>query len=77
MQLSIMNTQKTSPQDMQRHSSKPGMTGYAQVNGFRGDIKNIKDMENRVVYDLKYLEEWSLKLDFKIILKTFFALRGI
>ena len=54
---------------MWRHASKPGITGWAQVNGLRGNT-SIRD---RIQYDLYYLENWSLALDFKIIAKTFFA----
>ncbi len=54
---------------MRRHVSKPGMTGWAQVNGLRGNTS----IEERVKYDLYYLENWSLAFDFKIILKTFFS----
>lgn len=54
---------------MRRHVSKPGMTGWAQVNGFRGNTS----IEERVKYDLYYLENWSLAFDFKIVLKTFFS----
>ena len=54
---------------MRRHISKPGMTGWAQVNGFRGDTS----IEERVKYDLYYLENWSLAFDFKILMLTFFA----
>jgi lipopolysaccharide/colanic/teichoic acid biosynthesis glycosyltransferase len=54
---------------MWRHVSKPGLTGWAQVNGLRGD-SSIKE---RIKYDLYYLENWSLSFDFKIMLKTFFA----
>ena len=52
---------------MWRHVSKPGMTGWAQVNGLRGNT----DIRERVKYDLYYLENWSLAFDFKILVKTF------
>ncbi len=54
---------------MWRHVSKPGMTGWAQVNGLRGNT----DIRERITLDLYYLENWSLALDFKIILRTFFS----
>ena len=54
---------------MWRHVSKPGMSGWAQVNGLRGDTS----IEDRVKYDLYYLENWSLAFDFKILLKTLIA----
>lgn len=54
---------------MWRHVSKPGVTGWAQVNGLRGNTS----ITERVKYDLYYLEEWSLAFDFKILLKTLFA----
>jgi lipopolysaccharide/colanic/teichoic acid biosynthesis glycosyltransferase len=54
---------------MWRHVSKPGMTGWAQVNGLRGNTS----IQERIKYDLYYLENWSLALDFKILAKTFFA----
>ncbi len=54
---------------MWRHRSKPGMTGWAQVNGLRGQT-SLKD---RIKYDLYYLENWSFSLDFKILLRTFFT----
>ncbi len=68
---------KLVPGYMQRHASKPGITGLAQVNGYRGDIRNIKDMEKRIEYDLRYLKEWTLKLDIKILIKTIFAIKGV
>lgn len=56
---------------------KPGLTGWAQVNGFRGEIKNIQYMEQRVAHDIWYMENWSLLLDIKIMIFTFIAiLRG-
>lgn len=54
---------------MWRHVSKPGMTGWAQINGLRGNT----DIRERVKYDLYYLEHWSLAFDFKILVKTFFT----
>ncbi len=54
---------------MWRHVCKPGMTGWAQVNGLRGNTS----IEDRIRYDLYYLENWSLSFDFKILLRTFFA----
>jgi len=54
---------------MRRHVSKPGLTGWAQVNGLRGN----SSIEGRVKYDLYYLENWSLAFDFKILAMTFFA----
>jgi putative colanic acid biosynthesis UDP-glucose lipid carrier transferase len=53
-----------------RQYAKPGITGWAQVNGFRGETKILSDMENRVEYDIWYIENWSLLLDMKIIIKT-------
>lgn len=54
---------------MSRHVSRPGMTGWAQVNGLRGQT----DLKKRIEYDLWYLENWSLSLDFKILTRTFLA----
>jgi putative colanic acid biosynthesis UDP-glucose lipid carrier transferase len=55
-----------------RHYAKPGITGWAQVNGFRGETKELVDMKDRVDYDIWYIENWSLILDFKIIVRTVF-----
>jgi putative colanic acid biosysnthesis UDP-glucose lipid carrier transferase len=57
---------------MQRHKVKPGITGWAQVNGWRGETETLDKMEKRVEYDLYYIEHWSLGFDLKIILLTFF-----
>jgi putative colanic acid biosynthesis UDP-glucose lipid carrier transferase len=54
----------------QRHAVMPGITGYAQINGYRGETRAAGAMEKRVEYDLKYLEDWSLLLDVQIIAKT-------
>jgi len=53
-----------------RHFVTPGITGYAQVNGFRGETKEVGLMEKRVEYDVNYMENWSLSLDIKIIFLT-------
>ena len=55
---------------MVRHLVLPGITGSAQVNGFRGETKSIKDMKNRVKYDVWYIENWTLLLDVKLIFLT-------
>lgn len=57
---------------MRRHMVKPGITGWAQVNGFRGETDTIDKMENRVEYDLYYIENWSIWFDLKIIFLTIF-----
>jgi len=55
---------------MFRHKTKPGITGLAQVNGFRGETASLERMQGRVEQDLAYLRNWSLFLDVKIIFKT-------
>jgi putative colanic acid biosynthesis UDP-glucose lipid carrier transferase len=55
---------------MVRQLVKPGITGVAQVRGFRGETKELKDMEGRVRADVWYLENWSLSLDINIIILT-------
>jgi len=55
---------------MIRHKVKPGITGWAQVNGYRGETETLDKMEKRIEYDLEYLRNWSLSLDFWIIVKT-------
>jgi putative colanic acid biosynthesis UDP-glucose lipid carrier transferase len=55
---------------MVRHCVKPGITGWAQVNGYRGETKDPKLMAKRVEYDLEYITNWSSMLDFKIIFMT-------
>jgi putative colanic acid biosynthesis UDP-glucose lipid carrier transferase len=61
---------------MVRHKVKPGVTGWAQVNGFRGETDTIEKMQQRIEYDLAYLRNWSLRLDLMIILKTALVLFG-
>lgn len=55
---------------MVRHKVKPGITGWAQVNGFRGETETLDKMQARIDYDLDYLRNWSLRLDIHIILRT-------
>jgi putative colanic acid biosynthesis UDP-glucose lipid carrier transferase len=55
---------------MVRHYLKPGITGWAQVNGYRGEITDSDQIKKRVEYDLWYLENWSLWLDIKIMFLT-------
>jgi putative colanic acid biosynthesis UDP-glucose lipid carrier transferase len=62
---------------MVRHWVKPGITGWAQVNGARGETKRLSQMEDRIVKDVWYIEHWSFWLDLKIIFLTVYnALRG-
>jgi len=62
---------------MVRHLVKPGITGWAQVSGCRGETKKVEDMEKRVIKDVWYLENWTFFLDLKIIFLTVFnAIRG-
>ena len=53
-----------------RHWIKPGVTGWAQVNGYRGETKTLDQMEQRVKFDIWYIENWSVWLDFKIVFMT-------
>lgn len=55
---------------MWRHKVKPGITGWAQVNGYRGETDTIDKMEGRVLHDISYLKNWSIWLDITIMLKT-------
>jgi lipopolysaccharide/colanic/teichoic acid biosynthesis glycosyltransferase len=56
-----------------RYTVKPGMTGWAQVNGLRGATSNLRFMEERVRYDLEYISNWSVILDIKILFLTILA----
>jgi putative colanic acid biosynthesis UDP-glucose lipid carrier transferase len=58
---------------MLRHKVKPGITGWAQVNGLRGETDTLEKMENRIRYDLDYIKTWYLWLDLKIIFLTIFG----
>lgn len=57
---------------MLRHKMKPGITGWAQVNGWRGETDTVEKMEMRIKYDLEYIRNWSIWMDFKIVIFTLF-----
>ena len=61
---------------MARHRIKPGITGLAQINGCRGETDTIDKMQKRVEIDLKYINNWSLWLDFVILVRTLNAFTG-
>lgn len=56
---------------MLRHKVRPGITGLAQVNGCRGETETVEKMERRIAFDHRYIREWSLWLDIRILLRTF------
>ena len=55
---------------MIRHKVKPGITGFAQVKGFRGETDTLEKMEKRIEYDLKYIRQWSVLFDIEILIRT-------
>jgi undecaprenyl-phosphate galactose phosphotransferase/putative colanic acid biosynthesis UDP-glucose lipid carrier transferase len=55
-----------------RHHMKPGITGWAQINGYRGETVEVEQMQRRVEHDLWYIDNWSVSLDFAILLRTCF-----
>ena len=59
---------------MQRHKCLPGLTGWAQINGFRGPTRSTELMDKRFQHDLYYIKNWNLMLDFYIIIRTFFVI---
>src|SRR6266545_198208 len=61
------------PGYMLRHKVKPGITGWAQVNGLRGETDTVEKMKARIEYDLDYMRHWSLRLDLRIIWRTIFV----
>ncbi|MCL5130019.1 exopolysaccharide biosynthesis polyprenyl glycosylphosphotransferase [Algibacter sp. L4_22] len=77
MQLHTEEFQSTVDKYLVRHFLKPGITGLAQIKGYRGEIIDKSDIVNRVRYDIFYMEKWSFKLDLRIIYLTVFnALSG-
>ncbi len=61
---------------MLRHKVKPGLTGWAQVNGWRGETDTLEKMEKRIEHDLEYIRRWGLVLDLKIVFMTIFSRRA-
>lgn len=53
-----------------RQRVKPGLTGWAQVNGFRGETRTVADIEQRIKFDLWYIDNWSLRVDLRILFMT-------
>ena len=64
---------KLIPGYMLRHRVRPGLTGLAQINGWRGETDKLHKMERRVDHDLEYIRNWSLWLDLKIVVMTLFV----
>ena len=60
-----------------RRHVKPGLTGWAQIHGHRGETPTVESMQERVTYDLWYINNWSLWLDMKVVARTVFSLRGV
>jgi polysaccharide biosynthesis protein PslA len=58
------------PTYWQRHSVMPGLTGLAQIRGYRGPTEKRSEIANRVASDLEYIQTWSLRLDIKILVRT-------
>ncbi|BCN92704.1 undecaprenyl-phosphate glucose phosphotransferase [Thiomicrorhabdus immobilis] len=63
---------KIIPKYMQRHLVKPGITGWAQINGWRGETDTVEKMEKRIEFDLHYINNWTLWFDIRIIILTIF-----
>lgn len=58
------------PDYMDRLKTRPGLTGLAQVSGYRGEIRDLEDMQRRIDCDLAYIRDWSLTLDMRLLVKT-------
>jgi len=61
---------------MARHNIKPGITGLAQVRGFRGETRDLEQMALRIESDIEYINHWSVWLDLSILLRTLVAFTG-
>ncbi|MDA1311022.1 MAG: sugar transferase [Proteobacteria bacterium] len=60
-----------------RHRVKPGITGWAQIHGLRGETRTLDEMKQRVQFDLHYIERWSILLDLRILLMTPFTVLSL
>ncbi len=58
------------PAYQDRHRVKPGITGWAQINGLRGEVDTLEKARARLAHDLYYIDNWSLSLDLKILIRT-------
>jgi putative colanic acid biosynthesis UDP-glucose lipid carrier transferase len=72
MSILSVEYQKEIDNYMERHAVKPGITGLAQISGYRGEVKEKSDIKNRIRFDIFYIENWSFLLDIKIIMQTAF-----
>jgi putative colanic acid biosynthesis UDP-glucose lipid carrier transferase len=70
LEILSLEYQKDVDDYLKRHIVKPGITGLAQTNGCRGEVRKRSDIKNRVRFDIFYIENWSFLLDIKIIIKT-------
>jgi len=70
------STRRSRSESSRRHKVKPGITGWAQVHGYRGETDTIEKMRRRIECDLYYIDNWSFLLDIKIIVMTLFSRRG-
>jgi lipopolysaccharide/colanic/teichoic acid biosynthesis glycosyltransferase len=59
-----------------RHNVKPGITGWSQINGYRGETETLEKMEKRVEFDIYYIDHWSIFFDLYIIIKTLFSIKS-
>ena len=75
----VQHNQEYAPQItayMARHRIKPGITGLAQVRGYRGETKDIRLMAKRVEFDIEYINNWSVWMDLLILARTAWTLLG-
>lgn len=68
---------KVAEQFMLRHAVKPGISGWAQINGYRGEVRSDQDIANRVAFDIEYIHHWSISFEIYIMWKTLLLMLGI